>query len=303
MRKILTFITISITLVALMLCGWTAYAATSPNTTTSTSVKGTFKSVSSDTVTVTTDKGDQTVPLAKSVWVYRDDQKALLTDLHAGDRIELIVNSKQQAAYVKATSAETAVPEKAQPAAPEPTPASSTVTKGQAAAPVVKEPVSTINHTSGQDKEVYPDLEDIDLKVDGKHFKLHIGQTKGVNGIIYDLNIKPEDAGMIHLKGEQAALWIQKLLASIDLKSSDAEQEVAQLIAEHYGLEAGKLNVQLKTNWEQNQKGEHEDEDEDDSKNRNKDNHSKNSGKSDDHKKNEKQRGNSNNNKNNQHDN
>ncbi|MDQ0902224.1 hypothetical protein [Paenibacillus sp. V4I7] len=75
MRKRLTFIIISITLVALMLCGWTAYAATSPNTSTSTSVLGTFKSIASDAVTVNTNTGDQTIPLAKSVWVYRNDQK------------------------------------------------------------------------------------------------------------------------------------------------------------------------------------------------------------------------------------
>ena len=104
MRKRLTITILSITLVVLMLCGWTAYAATSPNTSTSTSVLGTFKSIASDTVTIITNTGDQTIPLAKSVWVYRNDQKAQLADLQPGDQIELIVNSKQQAAYVKATS-------------------------------------------------------------------------------------------------------------------------------------------------------------------------------------------------------
>ena len=81
-------------------------------------------------------------------------------------------------------------------------------------------------------------MEDIDLKVDGKHFKLHITQTKGANGILYDLSIKPENSGMIHLKGDQAAAWIKMLLASVDLKSSNAEQALTQLLAEHYNLDA-----------------------------------------------------------------
>ncbi|SDO98403.1 hypothetical protein SAMN04487897_12912 [Paenibacillus sp. yr247] len=294
MRKRLTFTIISITLVALMLCGWTAYAATSPNTSISTSVTGTFKAVSSDAVTVITDKGDQTVPLAKSVWVYRDDQKAKLADLHAGDRIELIVNSKQQAAYVKATSTGSPKTEAVKvPAAPEPTPSPTPATSGtneQAAATVTKEPVSTTQPSSQKDQEVYPDLEDIDLKVDGKHLKLHIEQTKGSNGILYDLSIKPEKAGTIHLKGNQAAVWIKMLLASVDLKSSDAEKVLAQQLAEHYDLDASKLNIQIKMKWqqklapskqeqpvshenEQNQEGEHQDKDDhkDDSKSTDKD--------------------------------
>ena len=127
MRKRLTITILSITLVVLMLCGWTAYAATSPNTSTSTSVLGTFKSIASDVVTINTNTGDQTIPLAKSVWVYRNDQKAQLADLKPGDQIELIVNSKQQAAYVKATSTGAGAP----------------VTETAPATPVTPEPTST----------------------------------------------------------------------------------------------------------------------------------------------------------------
>lgn len=325
MRKRLTITILSITLVVLMLCGWTAYAATSPNTSTSTSVLGTFKSIASDAVTVNTNTGDQTIPLAKSVWVYRNDQKAQLADLKPGDQIELIVNSKQQAAYVKATGAGAPVTEAvpATPVTPEPTstPASSG-TSGQASAAVPSAPVSSTQPTSQLNNEIYPNLEDIDLKVDGKHFKLHITQTKGANGILYDLNIKPENSGTIHLKGDQAAAWIKMLLASVDLKSSNAEQALTQLLAEHYNLDASKLNIHMKTKWEQEQapdtlkqqdsnkdesakKDDDDDEDEDKNKDKDdkvkyKDNNKNNSnnnsnkdksneGKNDDRQKNEKQ--------------
>lgn len=286
MRKRLSITIISITLVALMICGWTAYAATSPNTATSTSVMGIFKSIQSDAVTLQTDSGDQTVPLAKSVWVYRDDQKSQLTELHSGDRVELIVNSKNQAAYIKASSAEATETSQAAPVVPEPSPK-------QAPTAASNEIVPTIQPPAKQDKEVYPELSDIDLKVDGKNFKLHIVQTKSANGVLYDLSVKPENAGMIHLKGEQAANLIKMLLTSIDLKSSDAEKVLAQQLAEHYGLDAGKLKVQMKTKWEQM-------DDEDDVKDEDqkyKPNTSKEqSDKHDNRQKNEKQHGNGHNN-------
>lgn len=255
MRKRLPFIIVSITLVALLVCGWTAYASTSPNSAISTSVGGTFKSTSTDAVTVTTDSGDQTVPLAKSVWVFKNDQKAQLTDLHAGDQIELILNSKQQAAYVKAVSTVPIEPatSPAASASPEPTQSpAATEVPTPTATPATPKP-ETSTKPAQPDKDVYPDLQGIDLNVDGKHFKLHMGQSKDAKGTTYDLSIKPEDSGMIHLKGEEAAQWIQKLLASIDLKSSDAEQKIAALLAQHYNLDANKLNVHMKTKWAQQQ--------------------------------------------------
>ncbi|MCY9692153.1 hypothetical protein [Paenibacillus alginolyticus] len=311
MRKRLTITILSITLVVLMLCGWTAYAATSPNTSTSTSVLGTFKSITSDAVIVTTNTGDQTIALAKSVWVYRNDQKAQLADLKPGDQIELIVNSKQQAAYVKATSTGAGAPVTeavpATPVTPEPTttPAPS-ATSGQPAAAVPNQPVPSTQPPS-QNNEVYPNLEDIDLKVDGKHFKLHVTQTKGAKGTLYDLNIKPENSGTIHLKGDQAAAWIKMLLASIDLKSSNAEQALTQLLAEHYNLDASKLNVHLKTKWEQvqapnntlKQQDSHKDEtaQQDEDKNENEDKNKDT--KKDDNSKNKVENNNNNNNNNN----
>ncbi|MBP1967310.1 hypothetical protein [Paenibacillus aceris] len=256
-RKKLPFIIVSITLVALALCGWTAYAATAPNNSAiSTSVNGTFKSVSTDAVTITTNTGDQTVPLAKSVWVYRNDQKAQLTDLKTGDQIELILNSKQQAAYVKAstTVVQEAVPSPSPTASASAAPVTATPEPTQTPAPVAQVTASAPPApASQQDKAIIPGLEDIDLNVDGKHFKLHINQSKGAAGTTYDLNIKPDGAGMIHLKGEEAAEWIQKLLASVDLKSGDAEQKIAGLLATHYNLDASKLNVHMKTKWAQQQ--------------------------------------------------
>ncbi|MEC0231883.1 hypothetical protein [Paenibacillus alba] len=263
MRKRWPFILGSITLVALLFYGWTAYAASSPAQSISSSIKGTYISTSPDTIKLSTASGDQTIPLAKSIWVYRDELKAQLADVQAGDQLELILNSKQQAAYIKAASAGsaaatveatagTAAGEAAPigPVAPVATTAPAPVSASASASSAVPSPTPVpAGTTNGQLKEAYPDLESMELSVDGKHFKLHIGQSKGPKGAIYDLSIKPEDAGMIHLKDAQAAAWIQELLASVDLKSSGAEKAIAQQLAEHYRLDANKLNVHMKTKW------------------------------------------------------
>ncbi|ULL13220.1 hypothetical protein DVH26_01235 [Paenibacillus sp. H1-7] len=52
-------------------------------------------------------------PISSTVWVYRNNQKSSLADLKAGDSLELILNNKDQAAYIKAFSA--AEPAPAQP--------------------------------------------------------------------------------------------------------------------------------------------------------------------------------------------
>jgi hypothetical protein len=271
MRKRTPVLVAAIALAAVLLCGWTAYAATSAANTVSASVKGTLKSVGEDAVTVTTESGEQTVALAKSVWVYKDDQKAQLADLLMGDQVEFILNSKQQAAYVKATSAAAAAPEPepepvaqaaplkpaASAAAPEPMQPQSqfssqtpvTAAPKAEAAPQPKQPPHPAQSTQAMVKTGYPDLKDIELNVDGKQLKLHIVQSASANGISYDLSVKPEGSGTVHLKGEQAAAWIGKLLTSIDLRSSDAERAIGQLLASHYNLDASKLNVLLNAKW------------------------------------------------------
>ncbi|WP_282938315.1 hypothetical protein [Paenibacillus sp. RC67] len=47
-------------------------------------------------------------PVSATVWVYRNMQKSALTDMKPGDSVDMILNSKDQAAYIKATSAQEA---------------------------------------------------------------------------------------------------------------------------------------------------------------------------------------------------
>jgi Cu/Ag efflux protein CusF len=103
MNKKLMFSIITVFCVIIAAYSVNAFAHASSGAASST-VTGKFKSLSADkaNITVITDQGDRTLPLAASVWVSRSEQKAQLTDIKQGDTVELILNSKNQAAYVKA---------------------------------------------------------------------------------------------------------------------------------------------------------------------------------------------------------
>src|SRR6478752_5728602 len=72
-------------------------------------VKGIFVALDNqNNIQIQTTNGTETIVLAKSVWVYRNQQKANLKDLKAKDQLVLILNAKLQAAYIKANSPDAA---------------------------------------------------------------------------------------------------------------------------------------------------------------------------------------------------
>ncbi|NOU67578.1 hypothetical protein GC096_26405 [Paenibacillus sp. LMG 31461] len=243
-RKKITIM--AIVIATLMLCGWTAYAATSSSETTSTSIQGKLTTLTADSITLHTDTGDQTVPLASSVWVYLNDEKAQLSDLKTGSEIEVILNNKKQAAYVKGSSETAIATESAQPVSP--VPSVSPVPDLAAPSPTVgptATPTKVENKPEASPSGSRSDLKDVDISVDGQHFNFHLKQTKGAQGSQYDLSIQSPQAGRIHLTGSQAQAWISKLLGSVDLSAPGARETVSQQLAKQYNLEAGKLNVHL----------------------------------------------------------
>ncbi|WP_052486881.1 hypothetical protein [Gordoniibacillus kamchatkensis] len=252
-RKIIMLV--SIVSAVLLLCGWTAFAATSSGTASSASLTGSFKSLSSDGthLIATTDKGEQTLTLAKSVWVYRDGHKAQLSDLKPGDRIEVIVNSKNQAAYIKAAAEQPSAPapqpgtqspqQTANPQAPAAAvqPAPPATVAPSATAPSATGPAAT----SPQATKPVAGLDGLELKIDGEHFKLQIQPNHGPGGTRYELNLKPEGGAPVHLKGDEAAAWIKDLLGSVDISAADAQKQLLQAIADRFGVNAGKLHIQM----------------------------------------------------------
>ena len=97
--SILTFICVTVAALGL---NTFADASQAP----SASTTGALQSVddTGNLVSVSVGQDEQTYTLSNSVWVYRNDGKALLSDLKPGDQVELIFNSKGQVAFVKAFS-------------------------------------------------------------------------------------------------------------------------------------------------------------------------------------------------------
>ncbi|UUZ82352.1 hypothetical protein LJK88_49585 [Paenibacillus sp. P26] len=83
--------------------GWIGDQTVSAET--STEVKGLFAGLTDGgkTIKVTDGGTEKTYPLIADVWVYRNSKKAVLKDLKPGDTLDLILNSKNQVAYIKAS--------------------------------------------------------------------------------------------------------------------------------------------------------------------------------------------------------
>ncbi|KRE92751.1 hypothetical protein ASG89_33075 [Paenibacillus sp. Soil766] len=246
-RKKITII--AIVIATLMLCGWTAYATTSSSETTSTSIQGKLTVLTADSITLHTDTGDQTVPLASSVWVYMNDEKAQLSELHTGDEIEVILNNKKQAAYVKGSSETALASESPQPVSPVPSESPVPVPNLAAPSPTVgptASPTKAANRPEASPPDSRSDLKDVEVSVEGQHFNFHLKQSKGANGPQFDLSIQSPHAGRIHLTGSQAQAWISKLLGSVDLSAPGAQQVLSERLAKQYDLDAGKLKFHVK---------------------------------------------------------
>lgn len=241
-------------LAALMLCGWTAYATTSSSTSTSTTLSGELTTLTADTITLHTETGNQTVPLAASVWVYLNDEKAQISDLKTGDKVELILNNKKQAAYVKGISAAGAAVVAAPSPSATPSEPSTTVAPSSPASPTPSPTTqqgsdSAVATTPAATPSSRSDLKDLDLSVDGQQFNLHIRQSMGAHGFEFELTSQSPRTGKIHLTGDQARTWISQMLGNVDLTASDAQQALGQRLAKQYDLDANKLNVHLKSNF------------------------------------------------------
>jgi hypothetical protein len=113
----------------------------------------------------TNEAGPQELTLAKSAWVYRDQQKAVLTDLKVGDKLEVIVNTNKQAAFIKAYSAASALPEQQNAAVPQASVSSSAITEpsastnGTVPVPSASPPLRIIQEFNLSDKQADLQLE------------------------------------------------------------------------------------------------------------------------------------------------
>lgn len=92
--------------ITLIIYGFTAWGGQEVSAEVSQETKGSFVRLEpGGKKLVVTAGGNETVyPLSSTVWVYRNMEKSAAEQLQAGDGLEIILNAKEQVAYIKATS-------------------------------------------------------------------------------------------------------------------------------------------------------------------------------------------------------
>jgi hypothetical protein len=104
--RIITWVIAACLGIGLITYGITAFGEQEASAEISQEAKGSLVRLDLDgkKLVIAADGKEAAYPLSSNVWVYRDMQKSALEQLQAGDAVDLILNSKKQAAYIKAAS-------------------------------------------------------------------------------------------------------------------------------------------------------------------------------------------------------
>ncbi|WP_426450113.1 hypothetical protein ACP26L_34645 [Paenibacillus sp. S-38] len=266
--------TIGIVLGALLLTG-TAYGALSVGGTevsaeVSQEVHGTFAGLSGSNLKLDTGSGVTSYMLAANVWVYRNSQKSAAEDLKPGDTLEVILNSKNQAAYIKATGqtpaaeaevqtevqTQTAAEQTAAPAV-ETVPAAaaaSTETEAAAAAVTADSTADTAAAAAVVSGWAWEKLE-LELKSGGLLLKVkHEPGDSDEDGS--DILIQTKDKAVVHLTGAEAEKLLSLVLQGLPNDRAAWEEALKQRLAGQFRIEASELSEwELEVDWNENGQG------------------------------------------------
>lgn len=206
-------------------------------------------------ITVAYEGTEKTYSLAADVWVYRNSQKAAMSELKQGDTLDIIFNSKGQAAYIKAVDRSSTV--EAAPPAPSLTPPVPTEPQAatkqdsgkesvpspdvNAGIPVVSQvPQSSAGMTSG--KAVQNDLhawpwKELELELKSKNLKLKLEHEQKDNDTEAEVYIQMKDRGVIRLQGAEAEQLLLLMMQGLPQDKSLWEQELRQRLAAEFKLQ------------------------------------------------------------------
>ncbi|MCZ8522903.1 MULTISPECIES: hypothetical protein [Paenibacillus] len=280
--------TIGIALAALLLAG-SAYGALSFGDTevsaeVSQEVHGTFAGLSGSSLKLDTGSGVTSYTMAANAWVYRNSQKAEAESLKPGDTLEVILNSKKQAAYIKAAGQAEAKTEPAAgqtaPAAPAGTadggvteapaaeaPAPAAVPSQESAGPEVPkaaEAVSLAQTASGAAAGAAAgtaaasstwEWEKLELELKGRELLLKVKHEPGSRDGS-DILIETKDRAVVRLNGAEAEKLLSLMLQGLPSEHSAWEAALKQRLAGHFHLDASQLTEwDLEVDWKENGQG------------------------------------------------
>ncbi|MCZ8514535.1 hypothetical protein O9H85_19330 [Paenibacillus filicis] len=225
---------------------------------TSTEVTGSFVGLldTNKTIKINGDGAEKTYPLSADVWVYRNSQKAALKDLKPGDKLSIILNSKNQAAYIKASGAEDSsaagqggagtAPAAPAAAAPVPAPANPPAT-GQSAQTQPKatqpapspQPGTAPGSPDAVNTPAQPASaagggwlwEKLSVELKGRDLQLRIKQEPGGKPGASEFYLQNKDASVIRLTGAEAEQVIALLLQNLPGNPKEFEQGLKQRLA------------------------------------------------------------------------
>jgi hypothetical protein len=249
------------------LVGYSVMAyANGTSSSSSKEVQGKLISLEGDSgLKLDTTSGVQTIPLAKSVWVYRNQQKAALSDLLPGDQLELVLNTKMQAAYVKAstqaqgqTPIATPSPSPAIQAQPAPT-ESAIPTASPAPTPTAAPQTEVSTKVQPESTASTPtqwDQLSIDAKGDGVN--LHMDENKSGAGLQSKVNIHTKNQGNVNLQGDAADQFIAQILAKVDLREGTSKEQLTQALIRELELDGSDLKLNMDIKWKTNESSKQE---------------------------------------------
>ncbi|WP_409341291.1 hypothetical protein [Paenibacillus sp. MBLB4367] len=247
-----TAIVTAMAAVSLLVYGFTFFGGNRASAT-SASAAGTIASIDTakHQIVLTESDGNHTYPLSKTVWIYRNEQKAALADVKTGDQAKLVFNSRQQAAYVMVSSADFAA---ASPPSEAPAPSSPAGQTPSAAPSATPEPMPSAVPPAPQPPTASPAasadsitdaLEKLEISLSGPNHKVKLKQEGNDGKTKAEVEIEQKDDGDIHLKGVQAEQFIRQLLAAVHYRTDMDKNELALAIAKTLNLEFTKSDVKM----------------------------------------------------------
>jgi hypothetical protein len=256
--------------ISITLIGYSVMAFANGTTgSTTKEVKGSFIALEGQSsIQLNTQEGTETIPLAKSVWVYRDQKKAVLTDLKPKDQLDLILNTKMQAAYIKASSQASVEQSTEQTPAPSaaPTPTASlapTVSEAPPSPGMDPNASTQMNQpstesTKAPQKEALSQeqWEKISIQAKGEGLNLHIDQHETGKGLNSKVNIHTDNQGTIHLNGQNAEQFIQQILSQVDLHAMTSKEQLMAALNKQLELNGSDIELDVDVQWKKNDSGE-----------------------------------------------
>ncbi|SCW62087.1 hypothetical protein SAMN04487970_102128 [Paenibacillus tianmuensis] len=247
----------------------------------STEAKGRFVSLTDGNkqINMSYDGTEKIYPLTSDVWVYRNLQKAAITDLKPGDSLEIILNSKNQAAYIKAVAPEqaaapqspappTAEPNAAAaqgagaspgPAAPAPSGSTAVVPPvGPAHTPAAS--TSTSVDRPAAAKPAKPAVnggwpwERLSLELKSRELALKVKQEQTDKGDEADIYIQTKDRAVIHLNGAQAEQLLLLLMQGLPSEKDAWEKALKQHLAAQFKLKDDSPDWKIDVKWKDDAK-------------------------------------------------